>query len=204
VPGQGYVALSRLRSLDGLTLLGINNMALAIDPYVLQLNEWLQKESKKWSAVIARFGEKELDVMHFDFVKKSGGTVNEKEIKDNKTKAKEKAKYSKKAGQGHAKIPSHEITLDFVKQGLNMNQICAERGLKKETIVSHLEKIKEGGYIAEDQVKNKLKQFKPIASQFKEMKKAFTKHKDSSLTTIYRKLGGKYSFEDLRLARLFI
>ena len=32
VPGQGYVALSRLRSLAGLSLRGFNDMALAMHP----------------------------------------------------------------------------------------------------------------------------------------------------------------------------
>ncbi len=32
VPGQGYVALSRVRSLDGLILRGFNSVSLEIDP----------------------------------------------------------------------------------------------------------------------------------------------------------------------------
>jgi len=55
VPGQGYVALSRLRSLEGLTLLGLNRMALSVDPYVLELNKRLVSESAKWAKVIKRF-----------------------------------------------------------------------------------------------------------------------------------------------------
>ncbi|PSO45501.1 MAG: hypothetical protein BRC25_02045 [Parcubacteria group bacterium SW_6_46_9] len=34
VEGQGYVALSRLRTLSGLHLLGLNDLALEVDPYV--------------------------------------------------------------------------------------------------------------------------------------------------------------------------
>ena len=41
VAGQGYVALSRVRSLAGLTLKGINNTALAIDPRVREYDALL-------------------------------------------------------------------------------------------------------------------------------------------------------------------
>ena len=38
VPGMGYVALSRVRSLDGLFLLGMNQQALAVSPQVQQFD----------------------------------------------------------------------------------------------------------------------------------------------------------------------
>lgn len=203
VPGQGYVALSRLRSLDGLTLLGINNMALTIDSYVLQLDEWLKKESNKWSAVIDRFSEKEVSKMHDSFVKGSGGIIGESEIKKNKAKIKEKSKFSALKGSD-GKVPSHEITLEFVKKGMNLNQIASERGLKQETIISHLEKIKDGEYFPKNKFKSQMTAFKPISDNLKEIKKVFKKKPDVGLTTIYRSLGGKYSFEELRIARLFL
>lgn len=45
--GMGYVALSRVRSLDGLRLIGFNKMALRVDPNVIKLNKTFIKESKK-------------------------------------------------------------------------------------------------------------------------------------------------------------
>jgi ATP-dependent DNA helicase PIF1 len=77
VAGQGYVALSRLRSFDGLTLLGINNKALEIDPYVRALDQWLQKESDKWRKVISRFSDKDMNEMHLEFVTKCEGEIDD-------------------------------------------------------------------------------------------------------------------------------
>jgi hypothetical protein len=201
VPGQGYVALSRLRSLDGLTLLGINNMALSIDPYVLRLDNWLRRESSKWSQVITRFTSEDMDEIHNKFVKDKGGTIDEGEIKDNKSKAKEKAKYAK---TNSGKKPSHEITMELVEKGMNLNQIASERGVKQETVISHLEKLKKGEYFDDKKMKTKLKAFKPATATLAEIKKAVKKKPDAKLTTLYRNLGGKYSFEELRIARLFI
>jgi ATP-dependent exoDNAse (exonuclease V) alpha subunit len=45
VEGMGYVALSRLRSLDTLSLVGINKMALKISPEALVLDQHLQEKA---------------------------------------------------------------------------------------------------------------------------------------------------------------
>ncbi len=46
-PGMGYVALSRLRNIDGLYLLGLNKMALYVDSNVLKADKLLRAESDK-------------------------------------------------------------------------------------------------------------------------------------------------------------
>src|SRR5690606_10942747 len=46
IPGMGYVALSRVRSLDGLLLKGINNTALRINEHVLDLDQQLRRQSR--------------------------------------------------------------------------------------------------------------------------------------------------------------
>ncbi|OGZ78232.1 MAG: hypothetical protein A2358_04170 [Candidatus Staskawiczbacteria bacterium RIFOXYB1_FULL_37_44] len=45
--GMGYVALSRLRSLDGLKLMGINNLAFCVNPRALEIDADFKKLSKK-------------------------------------------------------------------------------------------------------------------------------------------------------------
>jgi hypothetical protein len=47
VKGQGYVALSRLRTLSGLYLLGLNDLALEVDPYVRKKEARFKKISKQ-------------------------------------------------------------------------------------------------------------------------------------------------------------
>ncbi len=46
VPGMGYVALSRVRTLDGLTIKGMNNTALRINEQVLELDNQLRRQSR--------------------------------------------------------------------------------------------------------------------------------------------------------------
>lgn len=47
VEGMGYVALSRVRSLDGVYLEGINNMALRVSPVALEIDETLRSKAAK-------------------------------------------------------------------------------------------------------------------------------------------------------------
>ncbi len=47
VEGMGYVALSRVRSLDTLSLVGINQMALKVSTEALEIDQLLQRQSTK-------------------------------------------------------------------------------------------------------------------------------------------------------------
>lgn len=47
VEGMGYVALSRVKRLDALTLLGINQMALRVSPDALAIDAMLQRDSEQ-------------------------------------------------------------------------------------------------------------------------------------------------------------
>jgi ATP-dependent DNA helicase PIF1 len=49
-PGMGYVALSRVRSLEGLYLIGINNMALAMEPQIYEFDISLRQASSRLEA----------------------------------------------------------------------------------------------------------------------------------------------------------
>jgi len=49
-PGMGYVALSRVRSLDGVYLTGINNMAMQLHPDIFEFDELLRAASTDLAA----------------------------------------------------------------------------------------------------------------------------------------------------------
>src|SRR3989338_513388 len=54
--GMGYVALSRLRSLSGLRLMGINNLAFCVNPKALEIDKNFKKLSKQSSAELKKAG----------------------------------------------------------------------------------------------------------------------------------------------------
>ncbi|MBI2045866.1 MAG: AAA family ATPase [Parcubacteria group bacterium] len=192
VPGQGYVALSRLRSLSGLFLRGMNDMALAVYPDVAVLDKRLLADSSKWERSLRQFSEKELEAMHEKFIIACGGTLNKKEI------AKNREKHKKEKESPKQRVSTYEKTREYVARGLSLQAIAKERGMTPGTIISHLEKIKALFPDCD------LIRFRPDARDFKKIKEAFAATKDMKLTPAHRKLKGEYSFDDLRLARLFL
>lgn len=58
VEGMGYVALSRVKRLDALTLLGINKMALAVSPDALAIDQYLQQSSEQAAEQFAHLAAK--------------------------------------------------------------------------------------------------------------------------------------------------
>jgi hypothetical protein len=50
-PGMGYVALSRVRSLDGLYLQGINNLALQLQPVIRDFDAELRRSSESLAVI---------------------------------------------------------------------------------------------------------------------------------------------------------
>lgn len=56
-PGMGYVALSRVRSIDGIYLRGVNQMALAMHPLIFEYDRELRELSELLSESVADFVE---------------------------------------------------------------------------------------------------------------------------------------------------
>jgi ATP-dependent DNA helicase PIF1 len=82
--GQGYVALSRVRRLTGLYLLGYNQRAFEVHPEVLAKDELFRDASIDASEVFGKLDQKELATMHNNFITASGGTVEKVTVEDAK------------------------------------------------------------------------------------------------------------------------
>jgi hypothetical protein len=76
--GQGYVALSRVRTLDGLFLLGWNERALAVDPVIQAQDQTMRAESDRveatWQGVEKKVKQERIE----DFLRQSGGKIHVK------------------------------------------------------------------------------------------------------------------------------
>lgn len=71
--GQGYVALSRVRRLSGLFLLGWNNQTFKVHPEVLERDKNFKENSQAAQEAFAKIPAEELNTMHKNFIKACGG-----------------------------------------------------------------------------------------------------------------------------------
>jgi ATP-dependent DNA helicase PIF1 len=98
--GQGYVALSRVRSLKGLYLSGFNERALAVHPAILKRDAQFRTASAGARDAFVAMPAEELVALQRQFVQKSGGKEPE-EIKKERATAGEGTSRLEKMRQKH-------------------------------------------------------------------------------------------------------
>jgi hypothetical protein len=80
-PGMGYVALSRVRTLAGLKILGINGNALRVNPLVLEYDRHLKELSGKAESVIQNTDTKDIEQAHKEFLATAAPLHKMKDVK---------------------------------------------------------------------------------------------------------------------------
>lgn len=134
VPGMGYVALSRVRSLDSLTLVGLNRMALQMHPEASEIDRKLRKKSLA-------------DAMQLKQLEKSWGKLSKKKPKK---KEKNKAAWEAKLAKMREVYPNAYKSwegiddLRLVKlhtEGMTIEDLSRKFGRHTGSITARLEKL---------------------------------------------------------------
>ena len=187
--GMGYVALSRVRSLDGLTLLGLNDMAVQVRGEVLDFDEEIKKISNRHLAEMISLTNAEKEKKQKEFLKR---------ISPDRTKS---GKIKK------IKVSTFDETRKMFEAGMNLNEIANGRGLSIKTVFDHIEKLlDEDPKLDIRHIENEIS-----VNKFRKIYKAFNDiygdNRELRLTPVMKLLGDEKSgctFEDLRLVRLFL
>ncbi len=201
--GMGYVALSRVKSLEGLFLEEFNQMSLQINPSILKINQQLSKHSDLASARFTKLKPAEITKNIEKSIKKFGGTLKAEPIQNQPIQ--------KKIG-GKGQKDSHKTTVKLILSGKSIAEVCQERQIKTQTAINHLAR-----YIHESpQPKKELLKFsnlKPPAKQINSLKKIIQQNKKLDLASRYilkdlqaaaLKSGLNLSYEDLALTLIWI
>jgi DNA-binding CsgD family transcriptional regulator len=188
--GMGYVALSRVRTLSGIRLIGFHPDALRVDPKVLVFDQNLRQESIDNENIFGKLKKVEQEKLEHNFITRMGGAIVET---------------TRKGGRDvHTKTPTITITKSLLDEGKSIKQICKERDLTAGTITHHIEQIME------QYPETIITHIRPKQKDIDLVKKANATlegddvGKLSPIKTILEKSGHKISFEDIRLAKLFI
>ena len=193
VYGQGYVALSRVRTLAGLKVLGMNPQALQVDPKIIKENERLKHESEAAEETFLNLDPAELNTMHERFVKANGGKLPSTEELSNHNKA-PVDRVKKESTQSETK--------SLLLAGKTIDQIAELRKLTTSTIVSHIEDLVTSEDLKLEELENFLMQDKNFPATKAELFRVFKQEGTEKLKPIYVALDGKYDYITIRLYRL--
>ncbi|MES3004536.1 MAG: AAA family ATPase [Patescibacteria group bacterium] len=187
VKGMGYVALSRVRSLGGMKLLGFNDISLLVDPEVLEMDQNFRDLSIDAATDLREMTAEEVREVQKEWL--------------SKIEPEEKVKIKKK--EKELKVSTHEITRGMLEQEIPLTEIADVRGVKPETVVSHIEDlIVEGKCPDIVYLKRELKR-----SELEDIQKAFEKAGTTTLSPVYNllmKQKKKTTYLKIRIARLFL
>lgn len=181
--GQGYVALSRVRSLSGLYILGTNPRAFMVHPEILEKDVAFRADSHRAQAIFVDMQAPVIQKMHEDFLRAIGGSVK------------------RVAMEGLVKKrDTYEKTKELIEEGKSIAFIAKERKLSPDTIIGHIEKLINRGAIAKEHI---LQFFDDtFMEEAKLIIRAFALLETTSLTPVFEYFQGKYSYDEIKLARL--
>jgi hypothetical protein len=202
--GQGYVALSRIKSIEGLRLMGLNEMALRVEPLSLRIDEPIKKASKRASDEIEGYSEDELEKSHLNYIRRLEGLTSFVQIEEEK-KLLRAGKVSLKSD-----VPTHLKTKALIESCDTIKQIAKARNMTEGTIINHLSTLKK------EEPSVDLSKFKPKKNTFVSIEKMIVKLQKEKLKEnfsddgrlrlkpVFDAMEGKASYDAIRLCMLLI
>ncbi len=186
--GQGYVALSRVRRLSGLYLLGWNDRAFQVHPEVLIKDAVFRPQSEQAIKTFDKITEDEITTRHEQFIHACGGEIISKN--DHSTpRARERTQQKCR----------WEQTLKLIQSGHAIADIARMRNRTEGTIIEHLEFLHRDNKLSTHEIAHLAHGHERAITEIHD---AFHELGTEKLSPIFQKLNGAHSYETLRIARL--
>lgn len=193
--GQGYVAISRVRTLEGLYLAGINNRALEMHPEILTKDSAFRHASEQVEERLQEIPPEQIRTIQEKFSKDSGGVM----AHDVKTASAPVANMITPRRKYSYRGQRQQETLEEVRKTGSVQAAAEKLGFSSSTIFKHLEDLREQKLAKpEDFIFLSVGKEKMID----EIQQVISRMGGERLRPIYDELGERVSFDDIRLARL--
>ena len=193
VYGQGYVALSRVRSLAGLKVLGMSANALMVDPKIIAQDARFSAESDAAEETFASMEPGEIETMHERFVKAGGGALPTEAVLKHSRGVKDRVK----------KESTYHETKQLLTTLGTIDAIAKVRDFTPSTIISHIETLCEQAELTKTDLERLLTSEPKWNDQAKTaLFAAIKKHGIEKLKPLHEETAGEYDYMLIRLARL--
>ncbi len=190
-PGMGYVALSRVRRLDGLKLMNLNDMALKVHPKILAHDAVFVRCSNAVNEQLHAMTPEVMQQCQEETLNRRFEAQHEK----NTPRARKKK-------SSVSSLPTHEITLQHLKETPSIARVATQRDLSLGAIVTHIEKL-HGLKMLDMPLLLALKTEIPPEA-FEEIQAQLQHSVDGKLKPIYEALSGKYPYTLLQMVRVLM
>ncbi len=191
--GQGYVALSRVRSLDGLYLLGMNERSCERHPGVADADHGFVAASE---AIVRRLATTPLERM-VALVREHVARCGGREPRDDTSLSADASR------KGRAKTTYAE-THRLIRERYSLARMAKARSLTKGTLLAHLEHLRESGAVAREDLAYLVPHGTKLAESLDLIGAAFEEAGTWALAPVRTLLGARFSYDELRLARLLV
>ncbi len=193
--GQGYVALSRLRSLDGLSLSGFSQKALLVHPHVREYDNRLKELSDLAEQAFSILTEKDHEIRQKNFITRVGGMWPKDGVFISRPKV------SKKKDKNTSRSTYEETKL-LLSEVATLEELAEKREVSLGTVLKHLEVLKLGDDLPSLDHLNLITpdRLEIILGIFKELK-------TDKLTPVLEYLQSAdfdTTYDEIRIARLFL
>lgn len=201
--GQGYVALSRIKNIDGLRLMGLNDTALSVDPLILHIDDRIKAASKKASDEISAISTENLQNLFIAYIQSIDGITDRTQIE-----MQEEILRSEKKIVTRSLVATHLQTKEMIQASNSILELAKNRGMSKGTIIKHLTILKEldpnidlDKFMPEEKT---LLLVKETVIKLKEQntKEDFSEDGQLRLKPIFEALNGKVEYDDIRITLL--
>ena len=203
--GQGYVALSRIKNIDGLRLMGLNDTALTVDPLILHIDDRIKAASKKASDEILAIAPENLQKIFESYVLSIDGIIDSNKIKEQETILKSEKKVITKNT-----TPTYIQTKELIESSSSLSELATNRGMSQGTIINHLRTLKEvdadlnlDKFMPDNNILTLIKDA-VTTIKTKDNKDDFSEDGNIRLKPIFEALDSKVSYDDIRIALLAI